>query len=192
MTPLSQVTNIVGFAKKIFTYENGALIFIAAAPSDIFTRFFKVIFHGVPLKTIWMPFLVGAVAILCYVIVFTIDFVTGVTAARKEAHREGIKFKPSSGKLWSSFWKIFVISVMICLVIPFSLVFGALGWDSIHTMCLFTMLLLSISAMLADAISIGENYKRSYGRKPRVFEFIENISKAFNEAVIKKVSNIFK
>jgi hypothetical protein len=191
MTPLNQVTNIVAFAKKIFTYENGALLFLAAIPSDLFTRIFTIIFEGVPLKTIWMPFVVASVSLGSYFIVFMIDFATGINASRREINRDGIKFSPSSGKLWSSFWKLFVINVLICFQIPFALVFGAMGLDTIHTIFLFVMILLSIAASLFDMISIGENYKRSYDKKPKVFELIERVSSAVNEGIIQKVKNLF-
>lgn len=193
MTPLSNAPQIIfGFAKKIFTYENGALFFIAAIPSDILIKVFNIIFEGVPLKTIWMPFVVSAVSLASYFVVFFIDFITGMRASIKESRSAGEPFHPSSGKLWSSFWKLFVINVLICFMIPFALVFGAMGWDSVHTIFLFTMILLSIAASLADMISIGENYKRSYGKKPRIFELIEKVSAAFNEGIIKKVGNLLK
>jgi hypothetical protein len=191
MTPLNQVTNIVAFAKKIFTYENGALLFLAAIPSEIFTRIFTIIFDGVPLKTIWMPFVVASVALGSYFIVFMVDFATGINASRREINRDGLKFRPSSGKLWSSFWKLFVINVLICFQIPFALVFGAMGLETIHTIFLFVMILLSIAASLFDMISIGENYKRSYDKKPKVFELIERVSSAVNEGIIQKVKNLF-
>lgn len=192
MTPLNQVTSIAGFAKKVFTYENGALLLMAAAPSDIFTRIFTIIFDGVPLKMIWMPFVVSAVSLFSYFVVFLIDFITGIRAAIKESTKNGEKFYPSSGKLWSSFWKLFVINVLICFMIPFALVFGAMGWDNVHTIFLFVMILISIAASLFDLISIGENYKRSYGKKPKVFELIERVSNAFNEGIIQKAKNLFK
>ena len=191
MTPLHQVTDIVVFAKKIFTYENGALLFLAALPSDLFMTVFNIIFEGIPMKTIWMPFVVAAVALGSYFIVFMIDFTTGLTASKKEVNRAGEKFHPSSGKLWSSFWKLFVINVLICFQIPFALVFGAMGLDTIHTIFLFVMILLSIAASLFDMISIGENYKRSYGKKPKVFDLIEKVSAAVNEGIIQKVKNLF-
>lgn len=191
MTPLNQVSDIVVFAKKIFTYENGALLILAAAPSDIFIKIFNIIFEGVPMKTVWMPFVVASVALGSYFLVFIIDFATGINASKKEVNREGEKFHPSSGKLWSSFWKLFVINVLICFQIPFALVFGAMGQETIHTIFLFVMILLSIAASLFDMISIGENYKRSYGKKPKVFDLIEKVSAAVNDGIIKKVKNFF-
>lgn len=95
-----------------------------------------------------MPFAVASVALGSYFIVFMIDFATGINASRKEANKDGLKFRPSSGKLWSSFWKLFVINVLICFQIPFALVFGAMGLDTIHTVFLFVMILLSIAASL--------------------------------------------
>ena len=192
MTPLDQVSTIGAFAKKLFTYENGALFLVAAIPSDLFTRFFAIVFADVPMKTIWMPFFVAAVSLFCYGIVFVLDFKTGINASKREAIRRNEIFHPSSTKLWSSFWKIFVVYVLICFQIPFALVFGAMGWDSIHTIFLFIMILFSIAASLADAISIGENHKRSYGKKPPIFEFIERVSSAFNDGIIQKIGNLFK
>lgn len=192
MTPLDQVSTIGAFAKKLISYENGALFLVAAIPSDLFTRTFAIVFADVPMKTVWMPFVVASVALFSYFVVFIMDFVTGVNASKREAVRNGEIFHPNSSKLWSSFWKIFVINVLICFQIPFSLVFGAMGWDSVHTIFLFVMILISIAASLFDLISIGENYKRSYGRKPKLFELIERVSAAFNESIIKKAGNLLK
>ncbi len=189
MTPLNQVSDIMVFAKKIFTHQNGSLVILATPVSDFIITAIKEIFIGVATKDYALPFVVAAVCLMLYFTVFVMDFITGLRASRFEAENKSNYIK--SEKLWSSIWKISVIFLMVFLLTIFSVIFAVLELEIFQSIFTYSIAIIAIMASLFDIHSIGENHQRRFGKKPTIFAFLDNASNAINEGIMKKLKGLF-
>lgn len=192
MIHLHQTTSIfLGFTKKVLTYDNGALVVIASLPSYKLVDSLIEAFKDVPMIDLFLPFIIGTISIFIYFVVFAFDFITGIRASHQEQKRLGNAFVPISSKLWSSMWKFLAVNILIMIQMLFALGFALMQVSWLNTTCLFGMITIAVAASLFDLISIGENHVRRFGTKPKIFVLLENVSSAFNNGLIKKITSLF-
>jgi Ca2+/Na+ antiporter len=109
-----------------------------------------------------------------------IDMVLGLAAARKE------KQEITSAKGFKAIWRMVFYTVFLYAVdglmkevkdSPFLV--SSFKWIMITTYVL---------AILWEMHSWGENYKRLYGYKPRLFTFMEKLADAFEFLILNKIN----
>lgn len=189
MTPLDQAPAALLFAKKIFTFQSGALIVMAAPGSVTLTGLFSAIIADTPLKDLVLPLVVGGVCLAFYFIVFLIDFFSGVKASKVEAENEKGYFQ--SGKAWSSIYKIFVVFLIVIWASFFSVLSAIAAIPGLPTFFMMASATVAIMATLFDCHSIGENQKRITGKKARIFEWLEGKGNAIDAFFTKKLKSPF-
>src|SRR5690606_5636108 len=136
-----------------------------------------------PVKALVLPLMVVAVSLSLYLVVFLLDFISGVKASRHEAVDKNNYFSSSKG--WSSIWKIATVSILVTWSGFFSML-AALG--SLPYLPGFFMLssgTIATMATLLDIYSIGENQQRLTGKKARIFEWLENVRKLINNVIVR-------
>ena len=185
---LSQPSNIIGFARKIFSPEQLSYLLLAVPGSFSLTRLLDVLLEETPIKALVLPLLVTAVSLSLYFIIFLLDFVSGVKASRHEALDKSNYF--SSAKGWSSMWKIATVSVLVTWSSFFSMLAAIGGMETLSSFFLFSGGTIAIMASLLDVYSIGENQKRLTGKKARIFQWLESVRKQINKLIVQKFENI--
>ena len=195
MTPLENAPNIFLFAKKIFSFKNGALIVMAAPGSLTITGIFEALIADTPIKDIVLPLLVGGLCLVLYFIIFLIDFKSGTEASKMEAARDADHPKDKSyfesGKAWSSIFKIAVVFLLVIWSSIFSAIFAIAHVPALPTFFMLASGTVAIMATLFDCYSIGENQKRITGKKARFFIWLEEKGDLINEGFTKKIKNLF-
>lgn len=182
---LSQPSNIISFARKIFSMEQLSYLLLAVPGSFSLTRLLDVLLEETPIKALVLPLLVTAVSLSLYFIIFLLDFVSGVKASRKEAGGRPDYF--SSAKGWSSMWKIATVSVLVTWSSFFSMLAAIGGMEYLSSFFLFSGGTIAIMASLLDVYSIGENQKRLTGKKARIFQWLESVRKLVHGMVVRRL-----
>ncbi|SOC79813.1 Bacteriophage holin family protein [Salinimicrobium sediminis] len=189
MIPTSQVAAIaLGFIKKTFTFHNGALIVPAVTVSPVFPELIDKIMANTTHKDLAIPVLSAGVGLLCYLVIFGTDFITGLRASKFEA--KGAPGYIKSDKLWSSFWKLFGVLLVLMFLIMFCLLFAFIDNDFFYSAFLYGIVGLMIMVCLFDLHSIGENHKRRYGTKPPHYEFLDRVIKKIDEKIMQKITSL--
>lgn len=189
MTPLTQMTDTVfSFVRKMFSFENGALLISALIPAGGLKQLFNTLFQGIEMKDYAMPMVVAFVGLSLYFITYLTDFITGIKASRFEQNKEPGWFKSDKG--WSSIWKISIIYLVTFSLTIFSLLCLIIGMEWLHSFFIYSILVWCIMATLLDLHSIGENYKRRFGKKAAIFTWLDDVYAALNESIIKKIKNL--
>ena len=189
MIPTSQVTAIaLGFIKKTFTFHNGALLVPAVTAGPILPELVEKILGGTTHKDLAMPILCAGVGLVCYFLIYTSDFITGLIAAKHEA--KGAPGYIKSDKLWSSFWKLFGVLLVLFFLVMFCLLFAVVDNSFLYNIFLYGIVAVMVMVSLFDLHSIGENHKRRYGKKPALFEFLDRVTKAIDEKIMQKITSI--
>ena len=184
-----QVTAItLGFIKRCFTYHNGALVVPAMAVGPIFPELVDKIMANTTHKDLAIPILSAGAGLFVYLWIFGADFVTGLKAAKFEAN--GAPGYIKSDKLWSSFWKLFGVLLVLMFLIVFCLLFAFIDNDFFYSTFLYGIVCLMVMVCLFDLHSIGENHKRRYGKKPALFDFLDRVTKAIDERIMQKITNL--
>ncbi len=183
---------IFDLVKKAFSYQSGALALIAAPIGTGVKRLLQLIFENVPEKEFVMPALLFGVCFIAFIAVTAYDFFTGISASKKEhmistgSPRGYIK----SDKLWSSIWKLQGVIMIAGLITLFTYIFMAVGYETTAGIFQAGIPIFFIVVILFDVHSIGENHLRRYGKKPKHYEFIDNVAKVFREGIIDKIKKL--
>lgn len=183
---------IFDLVKKAFSYQNGALALIAAPIGTGVKKFLQLIFESVPEKELVMPILLFAVCFIAFIIVTAYDFLTGVSASKKE-HLESsgsARGYIKSDKLWSSIWKLQGVIMIAGLITLFTYIFMAVGYETTAGIFQSGIPIFFIVVILFDVHSIGENHLRRYGKKPKHYEFMDDVAKAVREGIIEKIKKL--
>lgn len=189
MIPLYHTPALLSFARKIFSPENAALLFLAAPGSMSLTGLLDILVDDTPLKALILPLLVAAVCLSLYFVVFMLDFVSGVKASRHEAVDKQDYF--SSAKGWSSIWKIATVSILVIWSSFFSMLAALAGMPYLPGFFMITAATIAIMASLLDVYSIGENQKRLTGKKARIFEWLEQLRNSINKGLLERIGRWF-
>ena len=176
------------YLKKIFSAQNASLLLMAAPGSVSLTALLEALIADTPARTLLLPLMVAAISLSLYVVVFLLDFISGVKASRHEAVDKANYF--SSAKGWSSMWKLATVSVLVTWSSFFSMLaaLGNMNWLS--SLFMFTSGTVAIMASLLDIYSIGENQKRLTGKKSRIFEWFESLRKLIHEVVVRRFDEL--
>lgn len=189
MVPTSQLTSItLGFLKKAFSFHNSALVIPAITGGPLFSELIEKILGNTTHKDLAMPVLCAGVGLLCYLLIYISDFITGLIAAKHEAR--GAPGYIKSDKLWSSFWKLFGVLLVLLFLIIFCLMFAVMDISWLYNAFLYGIVAILIMVSLFDLHSIGENHKRRYGKKPALFEFLDRITKKIDEKIMQKITSL--
>ena len=198
MTPLDQAPTVILFAKKIFTFQNGALIVMAAPGSITLAGIFDVLMKDTPIKDVVLPLLVGSLCLVLYFIIFLLDFRSGVRASKVQAARAKADNEMpedqhffESGKAWSSIYKITVVFLIVMWSSIFSAIFAIAGLPVLPTFFMLAAGTVAIMATLFDCYSIGENQKKITGKKSRIFIWLEEKGNQIDEGFTKKIKGLF-
>jgi phage-related holin len=134
------------------------------------------------LKIPFLGFNVGIFTFLFLVIMF--DMYTGIKAAvytgDKLTSRKGLR---SLDKLVSYFFFIVFTALLQSLLDNQGYSLGLFVISNLN-------ILLFILIFLWEFHSIGENYEKRYGRKPKMFTLMDKISKIIEKKVINKIENL--
>ena len=181
---ITQPITILAFGKKIFSAENASLLVMAAPGSISLNALLDALVANTPIKALVLPLLVAAISLSLYVVVFLLDFVSGVKASRHEALDKANYF--SSAKGWSSIWKIATVSILVTWSCFFSMLAAIGNLPYLPGFFMLSSATIAIMATLLDIYSIGENQKRLTGKKARIFEWLENVRKLIIDVVVRK------
>jgi len=183
-----------GVVRKSFGYENG--IFAAlSTPLAIITNLImngvvreELSVSGILLKifsedivqSLALVFMMFAALTLTYIMISVFDFVTGLSASKKEwtiisagSPRGYIK----SDKLWSSVWKFMAVMVIGSILTVFAMLFVFMEIDWLYDAFLLLLVFFYFTVITFDIHSIGENQERRFGKKPEFFNELEEASK---------------
>lgn len=186
----TQIPSVIAiFLKKAISYDNGALALISVSAGAGFSEIFKVIFHGVDQRDLYLPLFFSCSTFVLYVIMFVGDFLTGMVASRYESVKNGSDDYILSSKLWRSFWKFFGVISILFIITSFCLMLVIFDNDTFYNVFLIAIPSVMLMVILFEFHSIGENLKRRFGKKPSYFEFFDNLSKAVEKGVINKITN---
>ena len=183
-------TTILSFSRKLFSGENVSYLLLAAPGSMSLQGLLNLLIEDTPIKSLLLPLVVSAVSLSLYFVVFWLDFLSGVKASRHEAVDKENYF--SSAKGWSSMWKIATVTILVTWSSFFSMLAAIGNLPYLPGFFMLASGTIAIMATLLDIYSIGENQQRLTGKKARIFEWLENIRKAINEGVIRKLGSLFK
>ena len=186
---ITHPTTILAFAKKLFSLENASYLLLAAPGSISLGGLLHLLIEDTPIKSLLLPLVVAAVGLSLYFVVFWLDFISGVKASRHETRDKENYF--SSAKGWSSMWKIATVTVLVTWSSFFSMLAAIGNLPYLPGFFMLSSGTIAIMATLLDIYSIGENQQRLTGKKAKIFEWLENIRKAINEGIIKKIGNLF-
>ena len=181
---ITQPTTILSFGKKIFSAQNASLLIMAAPGSISLNALLDALVANTPIKALVLPLMVAAISLSLYVVVFLLDFISGVKASRHEALDKANYF--SSAKGWSSIWKIATVSILVTWSSFFSMLAAIGHLPYLPGFFMLSSATIAIMATLLDIYSIGENQKRLTGKKARIFEWLENVRKLINNVVVRK------
>lgn len=175
--------------KKAFNYQSGALTIIATPLAIVWNELFTLVFKDVQERDLALPFLISGTLLIAYFFVTAVDFYTGLMASRKEHIKEfgTAKGYIKSDKLWSSIWKFFAVILIGFLLLVFNLVFLAIDNGFMSNFFLYGITFFYIVILLFDLHSIGENQQRRFGKKPHIFNFLEEVSNAIRKAFIRRI-----
>lgn len=188
MTPLDKGPEIFSFLVRSTKFENGAFLLLGAAISDPYTKILKMLVTDIHPKEFVLPIIVAGVSIILYVIVAFLDFIYGVRAAKHES--ETGKNYIRSDKLWSSVYKLTAVFFLIFVVFIFSLMFALLEVNVLQKFFMYATAAIAFMSILFDMHSIGENHKRRFGKKPAIFDWLDNMAKVLNEEIIQRIKSI--
>jgi len=183
---------IFDLVKKAFSYQSGALALIAAPVGTGVKRFLHLIFESVPEKDLVMPLLLFAVCFIAFIFVTIYDFFTGISASKKEhmistgSPRGYIK----SDKLWSSIWKPQGVIMIAGLITLFTYIFMAVGYETTAGILQAGIPVFFIIVILFEVHSIGENHFRRYGKKPKHYDFMDDVVEVIKKGVIDKIRKL--
>jgi len=186
---ITQTTTLLSFAKKLFSAENSSYLVLATPGSLSLQGLLNLLIEDTPLKALLLPVVAAAVSLSLYFVVFWLDFISGVKASRHEAEDKENYF--SSAKGWSSMWKIATVTVLVTWSSFFSILAAIGNLPYLPGFFMLAAGTISIMATLLDIYSIGENQERLTGKKAKIFEWLENIRKAINEGVLRKLAKLF-
>lgn len=190
MTPLNNAPQIFAIITKAKNYEGGALVVVGAASSKPFVDFVNVLIEGLSTNSWLMPFVVGALSFLIYLTAYILDFITGIQAAKKLSGGKPGYIK--SAKLWSSIYKLVAILVIMFALSFFSLVFILVDVAFVSEFFIYAIAAVGLMAFFFDMHSVGENQKKIYGKKPKIFDWLDGISETINETIIQRIKNFKK
>jgi hypothetical protein len=182
---------IMVFLKKAISYDNGALALLSVSVGTVFAEIFKVIFHGVNQRDLYLPLFFASGSFVLYVIMFMGDFLTGIVASRHESSLEGRDDYIMSSKLWRSFWKFFGVMAILFIITGFCLMLVLFDNHFFYNVFLISIPSIMLMVILFEFHSIGENIKRRFGYKPTYFEFFDKLSKSIETGIINKVGSWF-
>ena len=185
---ITQPKNILAFGKKIFSARNASLLIMAAPGSISLNALLEALISDTPVKAMLLPLMVAAISLSLYVVVFLLDFISGVKASRREAVDKANYF--SSAKGWSSIWKIATVSILVTWSSFFSMLTALGNLPYLPGFFMLSSATIAIMATLLDIYSIGENQKRLTGKKARIFEWLENVRKLINNVVVRKFEKL--
>jgi len=187
---LTLIHKILSFSaiSKAISFKKGTLSLLSLPLSIGFFEFNSRIFEKVSFNEIAIPILSTVICIFLYFIFFIADLGWGLLASKKEE-----KDNPdwiTSEKLYGSLGKIggvLLINTLMLFIIIFLLIINfknvSLGFLIISTM-------LNILAILYELHSIGENIKRTTGKKPSYLEFFDKITTLLETKIIGKIDKI--
>lgn len=175
--------------KKAFNYQSGALTIIATPLAIVWNELFNLVFKDVQERDLALPFLISGTLLIAYFFITSVDFYTGLMASRKEHIKKHGTAKGyiQYDKLWSSIWKFFAVILIGFLLLVFNLVFLAIDNGFMSNFFLYGITFFYIVILLFDLHSIGENQLRRYGKKPHIFNFLEEVSKTVQKAFIRRI-----
>ncbi|AVR43789.1 hypothetical protein C7S20_00045 [Christiangramia fulva] len=188
----SQIPSVVLlFFKKIITYESGSLVVIGASTGSLVSQLFKILFQGIEQRDMIMPLFLAVFTFIIYVVMFMVDFITGLRAARHEARKNQKKDYIESSKLWRSFWKFFGVVNILFILTGFCLMIAILDREWIYNIFLMSIPSVMLMVILFEFHSIGENYKRRYGYKPSYYQFFDKLTQTVENGIMKRIGNWF-
>lgn len=180
---------IIFYFEKLADFATPALFAVFLLFSGLLTKITEILFKDIPLKDLYIPFIIAGISFLFFLLVFTADFFSGIAASQRE-NQEGNFIK--SKLLWSSVWKIVGISVINLFLLIFTLIFLVMELSVLHYTFVVMIPMFMLMATAYEIHSIGENIERMYGKKPKYFNFIERLAKTIENNIINKLKNILK
>ena len=190
MTPETSSNILLAFIKKIFSYQDGAL-FIMAFPGAVgLPGLLDILIKDTPLKSLILPLVVAGVGLSFYLVIFILDFISGVKASKHEAMDKENYFQSRKG--WNSVFKITTVATLVIWSGFFSMVAALTNISYLPNLFMIISAAVSIMASLLDIYSIGENQKRLTGKKARFFEWMESMTSLISEGFTSRLRKFFE
>lgn len=194
------------FLKRVFTYQNGALIPVSLVLSTIANRTidnitpwiqvveaFRGIFTDHIIKDLVICFLIFLVGMGMYIAVFVFDFITGMLASRKEhlISTGTTTGYVKSDKLWSSVWKFFAVIVISSILTLFSAILVIINQDILHQGGRLLTIFFFFMVISFDLHSIGENQERRFGKKPEFYKNLDAFFEKIGDLLMLRIKKFF-
>jgi hypothetical protein len=195
MNDFNQLAVVLNYFRRIINFDHGAILLIGSAFGVAFKEVMEIIFFGVEHRDMIMPLFFASMTFFVYMIVFTADFISGIRASRHEARIKGEVNFINHDFLWRSFWKFFGVIIILFILTFFCLMTAAINTGVFRDMFynIFLMAIPSVMLMviLFEFYSIGVNIKRRFGYKPSYYTFFEELSKAIEKGIIRRIGRWF-
>jgi hypothetical protein len=163
---------LTGFFAKIFTLKQSSTIvlsfiassFLATSIEAINKIFFKDADGG-----IFIPIFIEVFMCIIYILMVLADFYYGV---RVSIIVKNEKFKAS--RIMDTTVKVIASILVTATVAFFCMLAEATHKDWLSFPAIVILLLVWLVLILSDYVSIGDNIKKLYGSKPKMFSVVEN------------------
>ncbi len=174
--------------------KQGSLALTSAVASTGLIYYLKVLFNDVVAKDVIASLFIQIGFITFFLILTTIDFITGLQASLHLNKAKTTPLKSSevikSHKLWRTFWKASGVIIVTSILSFTSIISAILKSDIAYWTITWAMICFSIMACGYEFYSIGENLgKRNENKKPSIFNFVDKILNAIQNKAIKKIDD---
>lgn len=189
MTSLNQVFGIFAFGKKLFSIEGLAVALISTPGSITMATIFEKLIKDIPAMEFMLPILVVCASVIFFNSVFVLDFWSGLQASKKE---NGSKKYFSSSKAYSSMFKYFTVLSILFMLFSIAILTALAHFPSLSKIFTIWTGVIGMSAGFFEIKSIGENIERISSKRYPFFDFINNLSRIFEEGVGERLRTLLR
>ena len=195
------------FLNKVITFKNSGLMPHSFIFSIIITptlqekvvrkievtKVFISIFSEEIIRGLILNLMIFIVGLGLYIVVFLFDFITGMRASRREhlISAGTTKGYVQSDKLWSSIWKLFAVIVITTILTAVNSMLVLIDQNTLHQGGMLITLFFFIMVTSFDVHSIGENQERRFGKKPKIYVFLDNFFEKMGDLVMLRIKKFF-
>lgn len=188
------IETIARMLYKMAIFKKGSLSILSFSLSIGVYEVWKKLMIGVNVRDLFLPILIFCVGFILYFIFLCADLHTGLQVAKYQSYirNKGKRVDyVKSYKLYRTLWKLLGVTLMGSLLMITTLILILISYDFLQKTVLLISLTVWILAAGFELHSIGENHKKRYGYKPRIFRFFDIILNSFEKKVINKVDESF-
>ena len=178
----------IGFFTKFSTIKHASSVLLSFMTSSVLAISIETInqifFKDSEIKNIYIPVIIEGFMILVYLGMVIGDFYYGVRASIKV---EKVPFEAS--RILDTTVKVIATILMTSVVMFLCMVAETTDSAWLRFPAIVLLLLIWLIVILNDYLSIGDNIKKLYGSKPKIFSVVEDILAIIVKKAINSIEN---